>query len=93
MKSPIGRSVIVKIVDVQRLDVSRGKLVSTVKKAASQILSHLNHWKPQVGWICIMSMFREKVTRTLNLKTEIADTDLSILLTFLARDKRAILRS
>ena len=38
-----------------------------------------------------MSMFRKLVTQILNLKTDLADTDLSIILIFLARDKRAII--
>lgn len=73
-----------------KLPVARYVIVEAVEKAAGEILSHFTHAKPQVDRICTMSMFRERVTRTLNLKTEATDTDLNILLTFLARDKRAI---
>lgn len=37
-----------------------------------------------------MSMFKKTFARALNYKTEVTDTDLSIMLKFLDRDKRAI---
>lgn len=90
MKLPDGRYVIVETVEVRSASECLVKWTNTVKKAASQILSHLNQGKPQVDRVYTMSMFRKNVTTTLSLKNEVTDTDLNIILKFLARDKRAI---
>lgn len=54
------------------------------------MMSELIEGKAKVDRVYTMSMFKKEVTRTLKLKTEVTETDLSIILKFLARDKRAI---
>ena len=54
------------------------------------MLSELTEGKAQVDRVYTMRMFRKEVTRILNLKAEVTDIDLNIILKFLARDKGAI---
>lgn len=91
IKLPIGRYVVVEIVEVCSSISRPARYTNAVKRAASQILSHLSQGKHPIDRIYTMGMFRKLVTQILNLKTDVADTDLSIILTFLARDKRAII--
>ncbi|MCJ1423124.1 hypothetical protein MMC29_001005 [Sticta canariensis] len=73
-----------------KMQNGRYVIVEIMEKVANQMLSELTEGKAQVDRVYTMSMFRKEVTRILNLKAEVTDTDLSIILKFLARDKGAI---
>lgn len=69
-KSPIGRYVIVKIVDVHRLDVSRGKLIKYCQESRQPDPFAFKPLETQGRSDMHNEHFREKVTRTLMIEPQ-----------------------
>lgn len=64
---------------------------NSAKEAASRILSHSIRANTDVDRVYSRGMFRRKVAEALNLDTEVTDSDLNIIVTFLSRDKSMII--
>ena len=69
--------------------ISRG-LVDKPQDAASKIMSRMSHGTNQVDRIFSRQAFSREAARSLELRGELTESDLEVLLQHLARDKQAV---